>query len=175
MVNIERVPYFIFGSADSHVRLLSHALQALAFLLMLAALRPGKPRGEGFPHPLEIAAMAMSGLVLFYHRFYDVCMLIFVAYGLFEFGRQRGNRRLFSWRLAVGLLLFLSFGSSGTGVSATFNKYVFAATSIPIPHFSCIFVLALYLLCLWLLYRMDAPASAASASALPEAVSNGHS
>ncbi len=59
--------------------------------------------------PLEAAALVTAALLLFYHRNYDVAVLILIVYGLIDYGIRKPSLRGVAWKLGLFVSLLLSW------------------------------------------------------------------
>ncbi|HZO86867.1 MAG TPA: glycosyltransferase family 87 protein [Chthonomonadaceae bacterium] len=155
MVHAKRFLYFVLGPNRPLVERLHLALAALAVGLLAFALRPRPNKEPAFANPLEIGLTTAAGLILFYHRYYDLACLLFVAFGLIEYRLRWPRRQPVAWTLAALTTLALSFDSVSTSGSLAPRLAALLARFgiLPFGYYNSGLLLFLFGTLLWMNYR----------------------
>ena len=107
IINAKRASVLIVGRDRLRVSVLNWILSGF-IIGGLVYLRASKKHvGEAFSHPLETPLLMLAGLLLFYHRHYDLAGTLFVIFGLADYGLKHPERRSTLWKIAISISLLL--------------------------------------------------------------------
>ncbi|WP_293915224.1 hypothetical protein, partial [Deinococcus sp.] len=96
-------------------------------------------------HPLAVPVAMMAALVLIYHRYYDLASLIFVAWGLIDYGIRWPERRSLLWKLNISLLVMASYFGSSNLPFRLLDPYLNRFGMTTLFYLNCYFTLFLFL------------------------------
>ncbi len=110
LIHAKRLIFLTIGDHRSLVESLNLVLTlAVIFTLFLAFRSRNKPICERELSPLALATALSTGLLIFYHRNYDLAIIPLILWALLDFGLLNKSNRTLSWRLTLAATVLLSF------------------------------------------------------------------
>lgn len=153
MVSLKRLLVLVLGPNRPLVERTHTVLAVLGILALAWVVRPGGKAETTCPRPLEIAALTLAGMLFFYHRDYDMVVLLFVAYGLIEYGLDRPENRTPLWQATLIIGFVSTYIFSGAGLLKKLYELVRALELPSLWINNGLYLVVLYILTLILLWR----------------------
>jgi hypothetical protein len=113
-------------------------------------------RSDGEVDPLSVSLCCTAALTLFYHRYYDLVLLIPAAWGLLVWRQQHPGQHTRLWNAAMGTLLLLGFPTAGVGPLKALDGLMTEAGLLPVSGYACVLNTLLLILVLRLGWNPDA-------------------
>jgi hypothetical protein len=153
LIHGKRLLYLIFGNRRSLVEGLNVGLSLIAVAVMAVVLRPRRGSRAVIHEPLEIALLTVSGLLLFYHRTYDLAALILVGYALVDEGFRGRDHRTAAWGAMVAIFAVVT--RSATLVYGL-GRWLSSGTNLSsmLCWINCLLLTALFVLCAFRLNQL---------------------
>ena len=114
LIHLDRLAYVLTGQRDLYAVPLGKGLKIIFSLLLLWSLWKLCRRSSMVWHPLIFCVVILGGLVLFYHRYYDLTALSLVLYGLMDYRIRKPKAQPFLWVVCMFTLCLTVFGTPGT-------------------------------------------------------------
>lgn len=162
LVNLQHLILLVFGTHQSIARLATIMLTVAIISLMAYLYKPqqlleikqwaNSTTVQSLGHPLDVPVAIMAGLELFYHRYYDLATLIFVAWGLLNYGFRWPERRSTLWKVNIGLLFIVSFLGSENFPFRRLDPVLSQFGVPPLFFLNCFFTMLLFMALLWLYF-----------------------
>jgi hypothetical protein len=112
LIHGKRLLYLLLGERRRLIDALNVLVSMAAVGAMAWVLRRTGRTGLTSEEPLEIALLTLAGLLLFYHRTYDLAALMLVGYALVDDGLRGADRRTPIWFAMAGVLLVLTHSAA---------------------------------------------------------------
>jgi hypothetical protein len=162
IIHVKRLLYLALGDRRSLIERVNLGLSILMAAAMGWAMRTRAGRPQSMLEPLEIVLLTVAGLVLFYHRTYDLAALMIAGYALVDEGMRGADRRTPVWWVLVALLLIAT--RSATLVHAM-GRWLqpHADPSVALCWCNCLLLVAMFGLCIAALSGQKRSASAMGA------------
>ena len=152
LIHGKRLLYLLLGERRGLIEALNLAMSIGVAAIMAWVMRPGRKGAPVVEEPLEIALLVIAGLLLFYHRTYDLAALILVGYALIDEGLRGPDRRPATWLAMVAVFLVITHSAT---LVYGLSRWLPRGANLPalLCWTNCLLLVALFILCAFHLHR----------------------
>jgi len=146
LVHGKRLLYMAFGERRSLIDALNTVLSIAMIAAMAWLMRyHGRPV-RALEEPLEIVLLMIAGLVLFYHRTYDLAALLIAGYAIVDEGFRGKDRRNSIWLAMAAVFLIITHTAA---LVYAVGRWLPVGSDVPalLCWSNCLLLVALFALC----------------------------